>query len=234
LLAGFGELAWLPKAQPPLDEIRRYRMFPPWDSAGSGNEIQGRYRGLPLSICELELKAYKDNRNNVSVFTGLLTTLTLPRALRGITVVSPRQGVFGDLVGRWRDLNAPQDLQAVQKSLQTVRLEDPVFSKSYQVQAADQVSVRALLTPAFIERFMALSERLGVAGLLVEDNRLLIAVATTGNHDAAFLPPSFREPAAARARLTRLRENIATLLGVADAVIDLDQSSRQQSAPGSY
>jgi len=217
LLAGFGELAWLPKAEPPLDEIRRYRMFPPWNSADRGDEIQGQYRGLPLSICGLSLVA-TDNRSSHTVFAGLLTMLTLPRALHGITVVSHRQGVFGDLAERWRDLGAPQSLQAVQ-------LEDPVFSKSYEVQATDQVSARALLTPAFMERFMALAKRMGAASLLVKDDRLLIAV-PTGPYNF-FLPPSFREPAAARARLTRLRENIATLLGVADAVIDLDQSARQ-------
>lgn len=216
LLAGFGPLGWRRPAQPPLDEFRRYRLFPRWDSSGAGDEIHGDYRGLPLSIFELRLIFSQGGSH--SVFAGLVVTLTLPRGLRGITVVTPKQGVFGHFVERWRDGAPPS------ASLQPVHLEDPVFARTYQVHATDQISSRALLTPAFMERFKALAQRLGAPAVLVQDNRLVMALAT-GSRD--FLrPPNFFEPATAHARLSELRDDIATLLRTADAVIDLDQSTR--------
>ncbi|MDR0776783.1 MAG: DUF3137 domain-containing protein [Azonexus sp.] len=105
-----------------------------------------------------------------------------------------------------------------------MHLEDPVFARTYQVHATDQISSRALLTPAFMERFKALAQRLGAPAVLVQDNRLVMALAT-GNRD--FLrPPSFFEPATARTRLSELHDDIAALLRAADAVIGLDQSTR--------
>jgi hypothetical protein len=224
LLARFGPLNWRRPAQPPLAELGSYRLFPQWNQVDAGNEIHGDYRGLPLSIFELTLVQPDSARN--TVFDGLLVTLTLSRGLRGITVVTPSQGVFGQFIERWRE-HASQAHAAPSAPLQPVRLEDPEFAQTWQVHAADQISSRALLTPAFMERFKALAQRLGAPALLVRNNRLIIALAT-GSGDF-FLPPSFHEPATARARLTQLREDIATLLRTADAVIDLDQSTRQQT-----
>jgi|GEM_PF-1184603 len=218
LLSGFGQLGWRRPAQPPLDEFRRYRLFPQWNSVYAGDEIHGDYRGLPLSISELNLISSEGGSH--SVFRGLVVALALPRGLRGITVVTSYQGVFAHFAERWRE-------NAVQSSpLQSVHLEDPEFAKAYQVHATDQISSRALLTPAFMERFKALAERLGAPALLVEDNRLILALATDSRN--FFQPPIYGEPATARARLTQLREDIATLLRTADAVIDLDQSTRGQ------
>jgi hypothetical protein len=76
-----------------------------------------------------------------------------------------------------------------------------------------------------MERFLDMAHVYDATALLVQDNRLVMALATGGRD--FFQPPSFREPASARVRLAQLREDIATLLRVADAVIDLDQSGRQ-------
>ena len=221
LAASFGHLAWRGVAQPPLDEFKRYHLFPHWDAARAENEIYGDYRGLPLSISELRLSARQDN-GLAPVFAGLAVTLTLPRALRGVTVVTAGpESIFGHLLESLRAHAA--------QSLQPVHLEDPVFAQAFQVHATDQVSSRALLTPAFMERFKNLMNSFGDPALLAQDNRLFMALATQGRN--LFQPPSYNESAAARARLAQLREDIATLLRVADAVIDLDSSTRQAAAP---
>lgn len=216
LAAGFGPLAWRP-AQPPIEEFRRHRIFGDFDAHDAEDEIYGEYRGMPLSIVELRLTKRR-GKNTVTVFRGLTAAVTLPRGLSGVTVVVPDRGMFGNLSRSLRGGSCEQ-----------VRLEDPVFEKAYEVYGSDQVSARALLTPAFMERFMALagSARFGAPVALVQDNRLLMALETLGERDL-FEPPSYRKPAAGREALTRMRDDIEAVLRAADAVIDLDQAARLQ------
>jgi hypothetical protein len=219
LAAGFGQLAWRP-AQPPLEEFRRHRLFPDWDACESEDEIFGDYRGMPLSIVELKLTK-GSGKNERTVFHGLTAAVTLPRGLKGTTVVIPDRGMFGNLAERLR--GGP---------CQPVRLEDPTFEKAYEVYGSDQVSARALLTPAFMERFLAfaVAGHFGAPAALVQDNRLLMALGTMGGRDL-FEPPSYRKPAAGREALSQLHDDIASVLRAADAVIDLDQAARLQPRP---
>ena len=214
LAAGFGPLAWRP-AEPRLDDVRR--LFPAFDDHEAEDEIYGDYRGLPLSIVELKLTRRR-GKNTVTIFRGLTAAVTLPRGLAGTTVVVPDRGLFGNLARSFRE-----------GAFQPVRLEDPVFEKAYEVYGTDQIAARALLTPAFMERFMAMagSGRFGAPVALVQDNRLLMALETLGDRNL-FEPPSYRKPAAGRAALTQMREDIAAVLKAADAVIDLDQAARLQ------
>jgi hypothetical protein len=218
LAAGFGQLAWRP-AQPPLDEFRRHRLFPDWDDVVAEDEIFGDYRGMPISIIELKLTKGSGDELQ-TIFRGLTAAVTLPRGLRGTTVVIPDRGMFGNLAERLR--GGP---------CQPVRLEDPTFERAYEVYGSDQVSARALLTPAFMERFLALasSGRFGAPVALVQDNRLLMALGSIGGD--LFEPPNYLKPAAGRDALSRLHDDIAAVLRAADAVIDLDQAARLQPRP---
>lgn len=172
---------------------------------------------MSLSIVELKLTK-GSGKNERTVFHGLTAAVTLPRGLSGTTVVVPDRGMFGNLAERLR--GGP---------CEPVRLEDPAFEKAYEVYGSDQVSARALLTPAFMERFMALagSGHFGAPAALVQDNRLLMALEARAGRDL-FEPPSYRKPAAGREALIQLHDDIATVLKAADAVIDLDQAARLQ------
>jgi len=223
LAASLGQLQWRP-GQPPLDEFKRYGLFPPWDFARAGDEIYGAYRNLPLSILQLNLSARQGGNATVTVFAGLMVSLALPRALDGTTVVTTDQagGVFSQLLAHLRE-NAPPS-----GPLQPVHLEDPVFDRMCQVHATDQVMSRALLTPDFMERLKNLMQSFDAPAMLAQDNRLMMAVPTGGRD--FFAPPSYNESTTAPARLARMRDDLAVLLRVADAVIDLDASARWQAA----
>lgn len=214
IAARFGSLTWR-RAEPPLDDFRRHRLFPEWDRATAEDEIFGDYRGMPLSIVELTLTRGSGKRKR-TVFRGVTCAVTLPRGLAGVTVVVPDRGMLGNLAERLR--GGP---------CEPVRLEDPVFEKAYEVYASDQIAARALLTPAFMERFMsfAASGRFGAPVALVQENRLLLALASQTGHDL-FEPPSYLKPAAARDAVVQLHDDIEAVLRAADAVIDLDQAAR--------
>jgi hypothetical protein len=153
------------------------------------------------------------------VFSGLLATVTLPRGLRGTTAVIAE----GDLFSPVRDWMSG-------KGRLRVRIEDPEFEKAYQVYGTDQIAARALLTPAFIERFRAMATQswAGRPFALVQDNQLTLAIPRIGN--SLFAPPSFRAPAASRDALARLYRDITEVLATVDTVIDLDQASRAVAA----
>lgn len=217
IAAAFGPLDWRP-ARPPLDEFRRHRLFPDWDRAKAEDEIFGDYRGMPVSIVELTLTQGSGKKKR-TIFHGLTCAVTLPRGLTGTTVVVPDKGAFGNFAERLR--GGP---------CEPVRLEDPDFEKAYEVYGSDQIAARALLTPAFMERFLTLarSGRFGAPAALVQDNRLLMALSSRSGRDL-FEPPSWLMPAAARDAVTQLHADIEAVLRAADAVIDLDQAGRLQA-----
>jgi hypothetical protein len=115
---------------------------------------------------------------------------------------------------------------------QQVALEDPRFEAVYDVWSTDQIAARALLTPAFMERLLALSgSAANIDGrplVAARGNRLTLAIPRYGRDH--FLAPGFRKPAASRASLIALYDQIAGVLVVADAVIDLDQAARSVAA----
>lgn len=209
----FGDLTWRP-AQAPLDELKRHRLFGPFDAARAEDEIVGEHRGLPLSILELHLTR-GSGKNRRTVFHGLLTSVTLPRALRGVTVVVSDKGL-GNLA----------ELLPGGRAGARVRVEDPEFEKIYEVYGTDQVGARALLTPAFMTRFVdfARSGRFGAPLVLAQDNRVTFALSRAGGD--LFEPPSWWRPAAGREAIRQMSGDIESVLAAADAVIDLDHAGR--------
>lgn len=217
LAARFGALDYRQAVAPEAALLKRQRLFRHFDQLGADDEIFGTYRGVPISIVELALTE-RDGKHVRTVFDGLFTRITLPRTLSGTTAVVADGGTFGNL----RDAFGGD----------RVRLEDSAFERAYQVFGTDQIAARALLTPAFMSRFLMLGERTGFQHplALAQGNDLTIALHKQGSGDL-FEPPDYSRPAASRAALAKLSGDIAAVLAVADAVIDLDQSVR--GAPAS-
>ncbi len=197
-----------------LGVLTAEHVFGDYDTAGAQNRLAGTHRGLPVDIYELALtKGSGDDRQ--TLFSGLMASVELPRSLRGTTAVIAE----GDMFAPARDWMSG-------RGRLRVRIEDPEFEKAYQVYGTDQIAARALLTPAFIERFRAMAARswAGRPFALVQDNRLTLAIPRIG--DSLFAPPSFRAPAASREALARLYNGIGEVLATVDTVIDLDHAAR--------
>ncbi len=211
LAATFGPLSYRHAVAPNLSELRQEGVFRRFERVHADDELYGAHRGLPLNIVELKLDA-GSGKNKRTVFDGLLVTIDLPRDTHAITAVVSDAGDFGNFAERMR-----------KSGRQRVRLEDPVFERTYEVYGTDQVAARALLHPAFMEKLLALGELadFGRPFLLCSGRMLQIAMPKRSGRQL-FEPPSFRKPAACRETLVRLRKDIAAVLAAADAVIDLD------------
>jgi hypothetical protein len=146
----------------------------------------------------------------------------LPRSLTGTTIIAGEKDYFTAITAR-----APGD------GLRRVRLENPGFERRFTVHGSDPIEARALLTPAFMERFLALGDgdAAGRPGAWAEGNRLIVALPKRNNANL-FEPPSFWKPVEGNA-LVRLHDDIAAVLRMADAVIELDFWARGRAAgPG--
>lgn len=220
LAARFGDLSFRSPAQLDLRALNSERLFDDYDSAVSDNEFFGAHRGLPISIATLLLTSGSGKERRVS-FEGLLVEVTLPRRLSGTTAVIAGTGAFEQLRHWLKTSNR-----------QHVALEDPRFAAVYDVWSTDQITARALLTPALMERLLALSgSAANIDGrplMMARDNRLTLVIPRYGRDH--FLAPGFRKAADGGASLIALYDQIAGVLAVADAVIDLDSAARAVAA----
>lgn len=211
LAARYGAITYRTAAPPNMKPLREEHIFPEHDRAVAEDELVGVIHGCALRIVEFKLIARRGKHEYTS-FDGLAVEIGLPRNLAGATAVLADGGAFGN----FRDwLTA--------SGRQRVRLEDARFERVYQVWGSDQVAARALLTPAFMERFMALGDRPGFGRplALARDNQLTVVIPKRGRIDY-FEPPSVFRPAAGPDTVRRLDSDIAAVLAVAEAVVDLD------------
>ena len=216
-----GTLSYRESSKSEVERLAGMRILPDYDSLHSDDEIHGIHSGLPIRIVEVRLRR-RQNKKSVTVFDGLMVGITLPRSLTGTTLVLTDRGVWERFNARWSGAH-----------LETVRLEHPEFEKRYDVRSTDQIEARALLTPAFMERFVELGTRGGFAvpGAIAEGNTLTVALPKRMGAGDLFEPPPYWMPAGGVA-LVRLENDIRAVLRIADTVIKLDffAAGRQRDA----
>ena len=178
-----------------------------FDALKGDDALVGAYRGLPVVVAQVRAL-----RGRMAVFDGLVVEVTLMNRLAGDTTVVPAP-------------SKGQPHWARPHGLAPVGLEDPVFERAYDVYASDQVMARALLTPAFMERFHSLATRgrFGPPLCLGHASQLFVALPTS---KPVFTPPDFDDSASGLEEITQLKADFAAILGVIDTVIDLDSQTR--------
>jgi hypothetical protein len=211
LAASFGEITWRPAVMPDLARLQAEHIFRAHGAAHAENELAGTYRGLPIHIVELKLDS-PDKKKDTPAFDGLLIDIDLRLDTGATTAVVSDGGDFGKFRDRLRGGGRQQ-----------IKLEDPEFERVYEVYGSDQVAARALLHPALMEKLLKLGRlrNFGAPVMLASGSHLTIAAPKTEAR-SLFASPSFTRPADSRETLVQLREDIASVLAVADAVVDLD------------
>jgi len=216
LAARFGALTYHRPPRPDLARLRRFHVFRHFTWARSDDQIAGEYRGLEVSVLQLELSRLHGLSRRV-VFHGLLAEVTLKNRLLGVTAIAADAGALGNLAD-----------ELASRGVRRAALEDPVFERDYEVYATDQVMARALLTPEFMERFRALDQRFGRPLALAQDDTLMLALPRPGD---VFRAPYWRTPAADAETLSELMQDIKAVLAAVDTVIDLDAATREAAKP---
>jgi hypothetical protein len=163
-------------------------ILPKHDEADTEDYIQGSYKGVSLQIVEANLKKVRRNsnggRSRRTIFKGIFIQVDLHKKFSGKTIVKKDYGMVANMLGDKFN------------TLDTVRLEDPVFEKMFQVYSDDQVEARYLLTTSFMDRLINLADIFGGKGIQCSfyDDKLLFMIPSKQNRfetGSIFTPATF-------------------------------------------
>lgn len=173
----------------------------------SDDRVRGRIGQTPFEAADVSRSYSTGGKNSrtVVVFRGLFFHLDFNKTLRGVTLVDP-EGAASTSIGDRSDLTR-------------VTLENPAFDAKFSVWASDEVEARYILTPAMMERILALQSRtekhvhLGFKG-----NRAYLGV----NYGRALFEPGI----AASTSVEAIHE-MAAHFALADGIVhELDLNTR--------
>lgn len=167
------------------------------------DEVSGHYDNLNFSLVDAHLKR-RDNKNTRTVFHGLLTVFEMNKSFHGRTLVLRDGGMIGNFLG------------GIGKKLERVGLEDPRFERIFEVYSNDQVEARYLLTPAFMDRLIALEEQLGSKVRLAFDRKSLL-MSIELNRDA-FNVGKLDAPLADKRRLRGIVNDLTMIFDVVETL----------------
>ncbi len=143
------------------------------------------------------------------IFRGVCILLTMNKNFKGRTVVLKDRGIFN----MFKHISG----------LERVKLEDMYFEDLFEVYSSDQIEARYLLTTAFMERMLKLSELYGGKSIQFSfnNNQLLLAIPTDQD---MFEACSFFRSNVNKKKIFRVFEQFYTVFSVVD-ILKLNQKT---------
>lgn len=173
----------------------------------SDDRVRGRIGQTPFEAADVSRSYSTGGKNSrtVVVFRGLFFHLDFNKTLRGVTLVDPKRASAESVGSR--------------SGLTEVALESQEFDARYTVHASDEVEARYILTPAMMERILALeSQTERPVHLAFKNNRAYLGV----NYGRALFEPGI----AASTSVEAIHE-MAAHFALAEAIVDeLDLNTR--------
>lgn len=169
ILSFLGRFKYLPKCSAKIYQLSDFDIIPDYDRETNEDQIIGEYKDVKINLFETKLETKHRTRNGHyyrTKFKGVAITLSMHKEFKGKTVVRRDRGRLGN----W--------LKNRTSGAENVKLEDPDFESMFEVYSDDQVEARYLLTTAFMERLVRLSEFYGGAGVECSfyNNKLFIMI----------------------------------------------------------
>jgi hypothetical protein len=196
-----------------INRFKDFGIVPSHDSESSEDRIVGEYKGVHIDLFETRLtetRGSEEDRQTVTVFKGVVISLSMNKRFEGKTIVLKDQG---------RLVNWVKDKFS---NLETVKLEDPRFEKEFEIYSNDQVEARYLLTPSFMNRLSDLRAAFGGKGIECSffQNNLLMMISIERN---MFEPGSIFEREDFIDDAKSLLKEMTTIFQVVDTLqLDLD------------
>lgn len=144
LLQAFGDYQYDESGCIDLKAVESFDILPSYSRKTCEDHIRGEVEGVAFEFCELTLKRSSGN-TSTTVHTGGALVITMPFTFSGYTVVRADYGKVGNML-------------AAPLRRDRVALESPDFESRYEVYGSDQQYARYLLTPAMMERIIALDD----------------------------------------------------------------------------
>ena len=173
----------------------------------SDDRVRGTIGQTPFEAADVSRSYTTGGKNSrtVVVFRGLFFHLDFNKTLRGVTLVDPK-GASPSSVGSRSDLTE-------------VVLENPEFADTFTVYASDETEARYILTPAMMERILALQSNTEKSvHLAFKNNRAFLGV----NYERALFEPGI----AASTSVEAIHEMAAQFALAEGIVHELDLNTR--------
>lgn len=177
----------------PQVSFENSRLFPNINLYQGEDLIHGQVSGLDFAFSEVhaqrEKRDSKGRKRKQTIFRGMFFAIELPERAAATTMVYPRLA------------SQPRFSREVSR----VKLEDPIFERTFNVYADDQIGARMLLTTRFMEQVMALRGLCKQTPYLSFSHRhLYIAVPSRDNLFEASLFHSVLNPVTVRRFIAEL------------------------------
>lgn len=173
----------------------------------SDDRVRGRIGQTPFEAADVDRHYSTGGKNSrtVYVFRGLFFHIDFNKRLRGTTLVDPANGDASSIGDR--------------SDLTRVALENPAFDEKFRVYSSDEVEARYILTPAMMERILALQARTSRPVFLgFRNNRAFLGV----HYGRALFEPGI----AASTSVEAIHE-MAAHFGLAEGIVtELDLNTR--------
>ncbi len=170
LVKFFGELTFAESKKISEKILEDSGIIPSYTTYNGSDYLSGNYDGVPMEMCEVELKQKGNKDREFTIFRGEMFNIKLKKTFKGKTLVRKDSGFLGNAFG------------GMFSKLEKVKLEDPKFEKEFEVCGSDQVEARYLLTTAFMERLLTLRDTFDKDGTIqceFSNDHLFITIATT-------------------------------------------------------
>lgn len=173
LLKAFGDFRYRENGCIDIEAVKALDTMPSFSSKSHEDHIAGKIEDIEFEFCELKLER-KGHKSSTTVFHGGAVVLNVPFQLHGHTIVGMDYGKLGNMF-------------AASMARCKVALENPEFEKRFEVSSTDQQYARYLLSPAMMERLLALDDlfraRAKGSGLSCEfkGNQVLLMISYFGD-----------------------------------------------------
>ena len=207
----------------PDNLLIKSELFKNYNTHSGDDYFYGTYKDVGIMISEEKLQKItvsyetstnidgyttkKQNTRKKTIFQGICILLTMNKNFKGRTVVLKDKGLF----------NVFKHISGLQR----VKLEDIRFEELFEVYSSDQIEARYLLTAAFMERMLKLSELYGGKSIQFsfKDNQLLLAIPTKKD---MFEACSFFRSNVNKKKIDKVFEQFYTVFSVVD-ILKLNQ-----------
>lgn len=220
----FGTFSYHNEQHLPDDLLRNSDLFGKFNIHKGDDYFCGSYKDVAVTISEELLQkkivytefdekfgnaASSSRSRKKNIFKGICILLTMNKNFKGRTVVLKDRGIFN----MFKHISG----------LERVKLEDMYFEDLFEVYSSDQIEARYLLTTAFMERMLKLSELYGGKSIQFSfnNNQLLLAIPT--NQDM-FEACSFFRSNVNKKKIFRVFEQFYTVFSVVD-ILKLNQKT---------
>jgi hypothetical protein len=146
-------------------------ILPSYDKASFEDLCVGKHEGIKLSFLEATLKKRRRSGKRTyyeTVFAGIIATFDY-------NVKELTTALFIRKNNNFFDLPIPHLFQSGSK----VKLEDPIFSKKFEVFCDSQIESRYILTPLMMERFLDVASKYAGVEAIFNNGELHMALRTS-------------------------------------------------------